>query len=305
MSESILIVGHGYFGGHLSKLVSRDTFRIFATTRNPAKVKDLESAGLNAIQFDVLNQSATPIEESFDNIVYCVGYDRRQNASRHDVYVGGLQNFLSKLSCPPKRFIYISSTGVYGQSDGQWVNEKSETVPTREGGQACLAAENLLEKVSTGDQWNREKQIDSKPTRTTVMRLAGIYGPDRIPNRAKLEQGSLSMNANGYLNLIHVSDAARICQLFIEADLTQSDSAAPLYSVFNVSDGNPATRGEFYSCLASKLGVEPPALEGKSESSPSRQDGSKRVENRKLIQETGYEFRFPSYESGLAHILQS
>ena len=96
------------------------------------------------------------------------------------------------------RVIYISSTGVYGQTDGTWVDESTECRPTRAGGQACLAAEQLLLQSA----W---------AARTLILRLAGIYGPQRLPRLRQLQSGeSLDTAPLGLLNLIHVDDAAQV-----------------------------------------------------------------------------------------------
>ena len=89
------------------------------------------------------------------------------------VYVDGLQAALDALPTATGRIIYISSTGVYGQTSGEWVDEESECRPTREGGRVCLAAEGVLASPDLGQ-------------RAVVLRLAGIYGPGRIPRRTEL-----------------------------------------------------------------------------------------------------------------------
>jgi nucleoside-diphosphate-sugar epimerase len=94
--------------------------------------------------------------------------------------------------------IYISSVGVYGPSDGDWVDESTPCEPHREGGKASLAAEQVLAGHALG-------------RRGLILRLAGIYGPGRIPLAEKIRKGEpLPVSPEGYLNLIHVDDAARV-----------------------------------------------------------------------------------------------
>lgn len=286
MRKSILIVGHGYFGGHLSARLPRESYRLAATTRNPEKANQLATVGIEPIRFDVVDPNAPEIRDRFDTVVYCIGYDRTQPATRHEVYVEGLKRFVSRLVHPPEKWIYISSTGVYGQSGGEWVDENSSTQPEREGGQVCLEAETVLRKSADINE-------------LVILRLAGIYGPQRLPNRAKLEQGQLTMNGEGYLNLIHVDDAAAITRWFIDQPAT--DQRRQL--LYNVSDGNPPRRRDFYNLLAELLRVEPPVFVAKSADSLSRQDGSKRVANHALLEATAYRFLYPSYQQGLAAIV--
>lgn len=290
MNKSVLIVGHGYFGGHLSERLLTDTFRIFATTRNRDRFSELKSKDISPVLFDVVDEKSDPIRHAFEAVVYCVGFDRTQGASRKQVYEDGLQNFLSKLEVPPKQFVYICSTGVYGQSNGEWVDEESRTEPTRDGGKHCLAAERILQQKKE-EGWQAE---------LTILRFAGIYGPGRIPNRSRLEQGDLQMNGDGFLNLIHVRDAAEICCWAISHPPENL-----LCRVYNVSDGNPSTRQEFYGCLSDLLGIESPRLGKGSSSEGSRQDGSKRVSNKKLVADSGYRFLFASYREGLVDCLHA
>src|SRR5439155_10779702 len=109
--------------------------------------------------------------------------------SMREVYVGGLGHVLDTLPTPG-RFVYVSSTGVYGQTDGTWVDERSETVPTEESGRVVLEAERLLR---------------SKLPAAVVLRFAGIYGPGRLLRRQLLVAGEpLVGDAEKWLNLIHV-----------------------------------------------------------------------------------------------------
>ena len=103
----------------------------------------------------------------------------------------------SCLLTPDPLLLYISSTGVYGDADGEWVDETTPCRPAREGGKACLAAEQVLAEHPLGK-------------RSVVLRPAGIYGPDRIIRAEALRRGEpIDAPADGYLNLIHVDDLDR------------------------------------------------------------------------------------------------
>lgn len=287
MKKSILIVGHGYLGSHLSVLLESDTFDIFVTSRNRESISLSDGRSLATIRFDVLDAEAQEIGQPFDAVIYCVGFDPKQDASRHDVYVGGLKNFLNKLEHPPRIFVYVSSTGVYGDCDSDWVDETTLASPSRESGQACLEAEQQLNSLADHSH-------------VVVLRLAGIYGKGRIPNRAKLESGEIQINAAGYLNLIHVEDAARIIKRWVD----RCDSLEPGLETFNVSDGHPVQRIEFYRLLAELLGVESPRISTSSSGEGGRKSGSKKISNQKLVTETEYQFVFADYAEGLRGILQ-
>jgi nucleoside-diphosphate-sugar epimerase len=188
---------------------------------------------------------------------------------------------------PPgvRRFIYISSTGVYGQVAGDVVDENSPCQPTREGGQACLAAEQLLQESRIAD-------------RSIILRLAGIYGPDRIPRGKDLQAGlPIAAPSQGWLNLIHVDDAARIV-------LLAEERAVPP-NLYCVSDGQPAPRADYYAELARLLNAPPPQFTEPPSDSPAAQRAAsdKRVSNAKLLRELAPELHYPSYREGLQAIV--
>ncbi|MEM9413163.1 MAG: NAD-dependent epimerase/dehydratase family protein, partial [Planctomycetota bacterium] len=194
------------------------------------------------------------------------------------------QNVLQKLENRSKHLIYISSTGVYGNFDGQWVTETSETNPQRPGGQACLEAETLIQNSEIA-------------SRSTILRLAGIYGKNRIPHWSAIQNQQWSkLSPHGHVNLIHVRDAARV----VDSVLTQNLSG----QLFLVSDGAPPKRVDFYNYIAEQSGTGPidwtvPA----EDKSTQRSSSDKRVSNRKLITMTQYEFLFPDFRSGIADAL--
>jgi nucleoside-diphosphate-sugar epimerase len=170
--------------------------------------------------------------------------------------------------------VYVSSTGVYGQTDGQCVDETSDTLPLEESGKVVLEAEQLL----------RSKRPDA-----IVLRFAGIYGPDRLLRKQPILKGEpLVGDAGKWLNLIHVEDGAA-------AVLAAEECGVP-GETYLVCDDEPVTRRDFYSHLAELLGApparfEPPAVPAVE---PNR-----RASNRKA-RSLGWVPRFPNYREGLA-----
>ena len=160
------------------------------------------------------------------------------------------------------------------------------TRPNRAGGQACLEAEALLRNSPFAD-------------RTTILRFAGIYGVDRIPFRTDIAQRDWSrLSGDGFLNLIHVEDGARIIQRVAEKKL--------LGDLFLVSDGQPVFRRDFYDSVAKLLGTGPiPWLKlDTAAGDPARSRGDKRINNLKLRQRVGGDFLFPDYLAGLRAALK-
>ena len=184
-------------------------------------------------------------------MLFAVGYDRSAAASTQsieEVYAGGMRNVLAALPLDIGRFIYISTTGVYGPASGEWVDETTPPDPRRDGGRASLAAEQVLAAHPLG-------------ARSVILRLAGIYGPDRVPFIKELRAGQpIPAPASGYLNLIHVDDAAEVV---VEPTVSTGASrhcpaTANPPRIYCVSDGNPVERGEYYSEVARQIGVPPP-----------------------------------------------
>jgi nucleoside-diphosphate-sugar epimerase len=196
-----------------------------------------------------------------------------------EVYVRGLRNVLKHLP-PPQRFIHVSSTSVYGQTDGSWVDETSATEPREESGRIVLEAEQVLRQWFPG---------------AIVLRLAGIYGPGRLPRRAALLSGQPVVgDGERWLNLTHVEDAA-------QAVLAAEQRAEP-GGTYNVCDDCPIPRREFYAAVARLLGAPEPRFVPPPPGTPAppHESTHRRIANRRLREELQVGLRFPSYGEGLS-----
>jgi nucleoside-diphosphate-sugar epimerase len=226
-----LIVGCGYLGRRVADLWRANGAHVAALTR--ARADALRASGIEPITGDVLDPASLRALPPAASVLYAVGMDRGAGKSMRDVYVNGLANVLDALpAC--ERFVYVSSTSVYGQTAGEWVSEASATEPTEESGKVVLEAEQLL----------RARVPDA-----IILRFAGIYGPDRLLRKAPILKGEpLVGDAEKWLNLIHVADGARAV-LHAEAHTAAGET-------YNVSDGAPVSRLDFYTWLAELLGTE-------------------------------------------------
>ena len=283
---SILVVGCGYLGWRVARRWVDQGALVHAVTRSHERADQMRSLGIRPIVADIMRPPTLSSLPAVDVVVYAVGYDRHSGWTRYDVYIDGLRNLLDALPSSVERLIYISSTGVYGQIDGSWVDEQSRCQPTREGGRVCLAAEQLLTTHSTG-----KKRI--------VLRLAGIYGPGRIPQLDRLAAGEeIFVPAQGFLNLIHVDDAAMIV-------LAAAVGARPP-ALYLVSDGRPVDRREFYRSVVHHRGLPSPRFRA----SPSdaqvapRTTSSKRIRNKKIVHDLQITLCYPSYQMGLVDALK-
>ena len=279
-----LIFGCGYLGMRVAHRWLDAGHDVYATTRSATRAKEFRALGIHPLVRDLNSTVVLPELPSLDTVLFAVGFDRTSGKTIHDVYVEGLRNALASLPHSFQRFIYTSSTGVYGQSDGQWVDEDSPCEPTRDGGCACLAAERLLEAHPRGP-------------RAIILRLAGLYGPRRIPKWDAVKAGiPLSVEPHGYLNLIHVDDAARIV-------LAAEANAKPPCR-YLVADGEPVARGDFYRELARRLAAPSPQFVNPppGSSAAERAISSKRVRNARMRHDLDVTLMYPSYREGLAAI---
>ena len=281
-----LIIGCGYLGQRIANRWVATGDIVYAVTRKEERASELASSGMRPIIADVTQPQSLQNLPETDTVLLAVGMDRSRYSDIREVYVDGLQNVLAKLSPTTSHLIYISSTGVYGDFGGAWIDETAPAIPTREGGKACLEAEQMIATSRFGNA-------------STVLRFAGIYGPDRVPTKALIESNQWKkLSANGYLNLIHVDDGARI----IEAVAAQSPSG----QLYLVSDGHPPLRREYYEYIARHFGVaEIPWEEVESTPENSRSANNKRICNNKLIERYDINFEHPNFRSGLAQSLEN
>lgn len=283
----LLIVGCGYVGAEVVRTVPSD-WSISALTRSQDRAEELIQQGVQPIVGNWLEESTLTSLPEVDYVLISVphrpasGPDHEQLAERtHQL---GLTNLRRCLPSGWQKWVYLSTTGIYGECDHEVVNEDTPPSPTRIGPQIAQAGEAWL-----SDHLDRSQQV--------ILRLAGIYGPGRIPLATKLKAGEpLAVPRQGFLNLVHVVDIARMILVLFERSMKH-----PRY-VF--SDGQPVQRAEFYDHLAHLCGVEEPVfVEPDGTDRRVRRATSKRVDPSRLIEETRFVYRFPNYQSGLANVL--
>jgi nucleoside-diphosphate-sugar epimerase len=275
-----LIIGCGYLGRRVAMLWRSRGHEVSALTRTDENAHELRSLGIEPFKGDVLQLESLGALPSADVVLYAVGFDRQSGASKRHVYVQGLSNALREIGPRIQRFFYVSSTSVYGQDAGEWVNESSACAPGTESGQICLAAEDIVRDFFP---------IDSG--RATILRFAGLYGPGRLLRRIDAIRAGEPIQANpdGYLNLIHGDDGARVI-----VELVDRGSRSPVYLV---TDNLPIRRREYYARLAELVGGPPPKFEP---SATEEKSLNKRCSNACLRDELGDILRFPTIELGLA-----
>ena len=276
---TVLIAGCGYVGCELAEqLMVQPHVKVWGLRRN---IQGLP-AGVHAIQAD-LTQTGKPggWPDTIDYVIYCVAAKSHNEDDYRQAYVSGLKNLLQCLKAEdqqPKRIFFTSSTGVYHQSDGRWVDETSQTTPLTYSGQIMLEAERLLQRSGFA---------------STVVRFGGIYGPDRLRLLSRAKEG-LGCNPEPpvYGNRIHRDDCAGILAHLLGMD----NKGVPVESVYLGVDDDPASMHDVLHWFGQALGL---ALND-NHLPPAR--GNKRCKNA-LIKSTGYTFRYPDFRSGYRNYL--
>jgi nucleoside-diphosphate-sugar epimerase len=282
-----LILGCGYLGLRVARRWHAAGEVVHAVTRSAERANALEQQRLKPIVADVADRTSLAGQLlEVETVLYAIGFDAKAGKSRQEVQLDGLKSVLDALPEKIGRLIYISTTGVYAQDDGRWVDEESECQPTREAAVVALAAESLVRRHALAP-------------RSFILRLAGIYGPGRIPHRADLIAGhAIKAAPDDYLNLIHVDDA-------VSAILAIEVEGKPP-RMFLVSDGQPVRRGAFFAELARLGGAPTPRFEipPPDVRAASRSGSNKRISNGRIRSELGFAPHYASYREGLAAIVR-
>jgi nucleoside-diphosphate-sugar epimerase len=278
-----LIVGCGYLGRRVGARLARYGERVLGTTRSVERAPTLANLGIEPVIADVLDPGSFAGWPVADRVLYCVGFDRSAGVAMRTVYVEGLRHALDRLAGRAGRLVYVGSTGVYGQTEGEWVDEASPTEPTHEAGRVALDAEQLARRVG-----------DERGLPVVIVRYSGLYGPGRIVRRASLERGEpIVGDPARFLNMIHIDDAA-------EAAIAALDRGAP-GELYLASDDRPLTRREYYTLAARLLHAPTPRFENPTPglSEARRDEANKRVSNRRMREVLRVSLRFPDITTGL------
>jgi len=301
-AERWLIVGCGYVGAHVARRAREAGHTVYALTRSQSRFPALQALGVQPCWGHWLEPDSLNNLPAIDRMLVAVPHRTDETCLPPGEPIGeqdaelaerthavGLQNILTALPASWKQLVYLSTTGVFGESSQRWVDEQTPVSPTRLGPRIAVAAEQWLTQ-------NLANRLGSGQSYCTV-RLAGIYGPGRIPLAERLLRGQpLAVPRDGYLNLAHVNDIARMVHALLEKSLQ--------HTTYLFSDGHPVLRETFYRHLAKLCGVpEPEFIEPDRRDPKARRATDKRISPARIVAETGFEFEFPDYRSGLAHAL--
>ncbi|MBT1002235.1 SDR family oxidoreductase [Paenarthrobacter sp. DKR-5] len=272
---TVLIAGCGDLGTEAGLRFAAAGHRVVGWRRSPGKLPPQ----LEGVAAD-LTAELPPVPADTDIVVVSPAAGERSEEVYQATYVDGLRNVLDALErdgVQPRRVLFVSSTAVYGEADGGWVDEQSPAEPASPTGRIIRRAEDLLHERVPG---------------STVLRLAGIYGPGRTRLIDQVRNGTAELPAAPqFTNRIHRDDAAAA---IVHLATAVQEPAPVCIGV----DSEPADLRDVLLFLAGELGLpEPPTADRES-----ARGGAKRCANALLLS-TGFSFEFPTYREGYRAIL--
>lgn len=277
----VLIAGCGDIGSRLASQLLPHGWDVFGLRRSVGHLPN-GVISVRADLFDARMPEQWP-EGPIDYLVYCATPTERTEAGYRAAYVDGLRHVLAwtqQRGQQPKRLIFVSSSSVYGQQHGEWIDETSPTEAGGFSGQVMLEAEQVA--LQSGFP-------------ASVVRLTGIYGPGRSDLMNRVRQGySVAVDPPLYGNRIHADDAAGLLAFLLQAD----DRHVSLEDCYIGVDDAPDPLSEVVDWMRQRLGVTQ-----WSEESSIRRAGSKRCSNARA-KALGWTPRYLSYREGYEAMLE-
>lgn len=287
----VAILGCGYVGCELARQLGEAGHRVIGVRRSESGLATVADAGAEPVRADVTDAESLSAVPDVEWIVFAASAGGRDADAARETYVEGLRTAIDHFAGRdnvPDRFVYTSSTGVYGDHAGEWVDEGTPIEPADERTAVLAEAERLArERPPPG--------IDG-----TVARFGGLYGPDRY----RLDRYLDGPVTAGVLNMVHRDDAADAVRFLLERDRGRGE-------VLNVVDDEPVEKWGFADWLAEQADVAFPPKQTVEQrladvdraATRRRIRSSKRVSNDRL-REYGYEFAYPTFREGYRDALE-
>jgi nucleoside-diphosphate-sugar epimerase len=276
----VLIAGCGYVGEALGQLLAGESHEVWGLRRNPRSLPP----GIVPIEADLAQRGdLAKLPRALDHVFYLASPTGSEDALYRRAYVDGLRALLAALyeGEQQPRILFASSTGVYGQKRGEWVDETSETAPEHWSSLRLLEGEQIALQA---------------PLPAAVVRFGGIYGPRRIRLVDQVRSGRAEYAADSprYTNRIHRDDCAGVLRHLMLLDKPEA--------IYLGVDNEPAEQRIVLSWLAGVLGgPEPRVADVKKAGRTGR--SNKRCRNDRLLR-SGYTFRYPTFREGYRAVLE-
>lgn len=288
-----LIIGCGDIGIRVAQSLQQQNYALSAIVRSHASAARLTTLDISTTVMDLDHSPFTlpPIDDDTLLFYFAPPAENGEHDSRMGNFLRALTAAASSIDnpCQPARVIYISTTAVYGESNGHWVNEQSPTRPNSARGKRRLSAERQL--IDFQSQYS---------IALTILRVAGIYSAKQLPlQQIKAGKPILQLAIAPYSNRIHAIDLAEIC-------VTAAHSKTGSLAIFNASDGNPGSISQYYQQVALTFGLPTPpgiswevAQQQLSAAMLSYLKESKRIDSTLLMATLDISLRYPTLEAGL------
>jgi len=278
----VLIAGYGYIGAALGRELAEDSHDVWGLSRHPvprpgAVLPFTADLGVSA--------SLADLPRDLDCVYYMASPGGSDDALYRTAYVEGLSNLLEAFARQgqrPVRIFFVSSTAVYEQQRGEWVDETSPAEPAHFSGRRLLEAERIL---------------FAGPFPGTVIRFAGIYGPRRAQLVESVRAGRAVWNKSRrqWTNRIHRDDCAGALKHLMQLERPEK--------IYLGVDSEPAEQGTVQRWLAGVLGAPQPRAVRAGDPALRTMRGNKRCRNDRLLA-AGYTFRHPTYREGYRAVLE-
>ena len=281
-----LIIGFGDIGHRVAKLELALGHTVTALIRDKSKINAAGEFGVETLLAD-LDKPETLAQQPLEGsrIYYFAP------PPSTDTYDSRMANWLGSIgSSKPAVIIYISTTGVYGNCHGEWVDEQRPPNPAADRAKRRLNAEMQL------SEWGAQHAIP-----VIRLRVPGIYHPDKLP-MASLKQGKPILQSSDapYSNRIHADDLAQIC--LAAADRGKAGE------IYNVADNNSCTMSEYFIKVATAFNMPKPKEISWQEAEQQLTPGmlsylkeSRRIDNIKMLTELRVKLQYPTLDDGLSH----
>ena len=281
----ICIAGCGYIGKQLAAQLLSKQIPVSAIVHSVSSQAECLQKNIPCERID-LDAPLQSIDLSGQHLIYLAP---PPHSGRTDTR---LRNFLAAIEeKAPDRFVLISTTGVYGDCAGDWIDETTPLNPTAD------RAHRRADAEQAAQQYCQRKHIP-----LVILRVAGIYGPGKIPlERIKSGQAIVRQEDSPFTNRIHAHDLVNICETALRKP--------NITGIYNVTDGHPSTMYEYFNGVASALKLEKPPAISLEQAQQQLSDGmlsymaeSRRIKNEKLLKDFVLSLHYPTLAQGLKKI---
>lgn len=293
--SKVFIFGCGYVGTRLADALMNMGHEVGALTKNLAYANVLKAKGVKEVIIDRLESNSwhSLVSADYTKIINCVSSAGNGLSGYESSYYQGQASILKwAKSQSIEIFIYTSSTSVYPENSGAWVSENSlrDELINSDTAMVLRRSENLIEKNA------------SDFGRYFILRLSGIYGPERHYLLNQIQSSNAIAGSGDYfMNMIHVDDIVSVILKMINVKETVASG------IYNLSDDLPTQKERVVKWLAAQLELDAPtfdeALLSQRHASRKTRTKNRRISNTKIKEAMGFVLKYPSYKEGYSQIV--